>query len=122
MSIITGLTRTLTLKAGDILYLHAHGGMMAAGFNYGNVEFGIRVNGVDLPNGGYTKVSVDYDIAYQPFANWAISGHYPVPADGNYTVAIYCGRYGGNGDITVGGDNNTVTQGSLRIEVVRPNN
>jgi hypothetical protein len=121
MGIITGMTRTLNLKAGDILYLHAHGGLMAAGINWGAVEFAIRVNGVDLPNGGYTKVSVDYDVAYQAFANWAISGHYPVPADGSYTIAVYCGRFGGNGNVTVGGDNTTVTQGSLRIEIVRPN-
>lgn len=121
MSVIPGMTRTLTLNAGDVVYLHAHGGVMATGINYANVECAIRVNGADLPNGGYTKVSVDYDVAYQPFANWAVSGHYVVPASGSYTFAAYAGRFGGNGDATVGGNNTTVTQGSLRIEV-RPGN
>ncbi len=123
MVVIPGMTRTLTLKAGDILYLHAHGGVMAAGLNYANVEIGIRVNTLDLPNGGYTKVSVDYTtFSYMSFANWAVSGHYPVPTDGSYTVAVYAGRYGGDGEAILGGDNTTVTQGSLRIEIVRPNN
>lgn len=122
MVIIPGLTRTLTLKAGDIVYLHSHGGVMASTINTADVEIGIRVNGADLPNGGYTKVSVDNDWATQPFANWAVSGHYPVPTDGSYTIAIYAGRYGGNGEAILGGDNTTVTQGSLRVEVVRPNN
>ena len=119
---IPGMTRTLTLKAGDILYLHSHGGVMAVGTNYSNIEIGIRVNGADLPNGGYTKVSVDNEYGSTAFANWAVSGHYPVPADGSYTVAIYAGRYGGDGEASLGGDNSTVTQGSLRIEIVRPNN
>jgi len=122
MVIIPGMTRTLTLKAGDILYLFSHGGVMAVGVNWSNVEIGVRVNGVDLPNGGYTKVSVDYEIANQAFANWAVSGHYPVPADGSYTIAVYAGRYGGDGEASLGGDGTTVTQGSLRIEIVRPNN
>jgi environmental stress-induced protein Ves len=121
MSVIPGMTRTLTLQAGDILYLHAHGGVMATGSNYASVEFGIRVNGADLPNGGYTKTSVDYSgTNYLAFANWAVSGHYPVTASGTYTIAVYCGRFGGNGDATVGGNNTTVTQGSIRIEVIRP--
>lgn len=122
MNIIPGMSRTLTLKAGDIVYLHAHGGVMAVSLNDASVEIGIRVNGADLPNGGYTKVSVDNFYASQPFANWAVSGHYSVPSDGAYTFAIYAGRYGGTGEATLGGNNTTVTQGSLRIEVVRPNN
>ncbi len=123
MVIIPGMTRTLSLQAGDIIYLHAHGGVMAAGVNYANVEIGIRVNGVDLPNGGYTKVSVDFGTwSNQAFANWAVSGHYPVPSTGSYTFAVFAGRYGGDGEAILGGDNTTVTQGSLRIEVVRPNN
>ncbi|MFH2143884.1 MAG: hypothetical protein ABIJ97_15780 [Bacteroidota bacterium] len=121
MSVIPGMTRTMTLNAGDVVYLHAHGGVMASGINYANVECAIRVNGADLPNGGYTKVSVDYDVAWQPFANWAVSGHYVVPSAGSYTFAAYAGRFGGNGDASVGGNNTTVTQGSLRIEV-RPGN
>ena len=123
MVVIPGMTRTLTLKAGDIVYLHAHGGVMAVGVNAASVEIGIRVNGADLPNGGYTKVSVDNgSFSDAPFANWAVSGHFPVPTDGSYTIAIYAGRYGGDGEANLGGDNTTVTQGSLRIEIVRPNN
>jgi len=123
MVVIPGITRTLTLKAGDILYLFSHGGVMAVGDNYADVEIAIRVNAADLPNGGYTKVSVDFESTNnQAFANWAVSGHYPVPADGTYTIAVYTGRYGGDGEASLGGDNTTVTQGCLRIEIVRPNN
>jgi len=124
MVLIPGMTHALTLKAGDIIYMHAHGGVMASADNWAHIEIGIRVNGADLPNGGYTKVAVDYDgvWTFNAFANWAVSGHYTVPSDGSYTFTVYAGRYGGNGEAVLGGDNTTVTQGSLRIEIVRPNN
>jgi len=123
MNIIPGMSRTLNLMAGDVIYLYAHGGVMAAGANYASVEIGIRVNGVDIPNGGYTKVSVDYGVWTDiPFSNWAVSGHYVAPSNGSYTFAVYAGRYGGSGEAILGGDNTTVTQSSLRIEVVRPSN
>ena len=47
--------------------------------------------------------------------------HEAINAAGAVYEGAYAGRFGGNGDATVGGNNTTVTQGSLRVEV-RPGN
>lgn len=118
---IPGLNRMLTLKAGDKVLIYATGGIAANGTVYTSADIGISVNNNDLVNGGYTKVSVDYaGSRFVPNANWTLMGHYDVPADGPYVFTIRTKQSSpSNGTATVGGDNTTVLQSTMFIQVLK---
>jgi hypothetical protein len=118
---IPGMSRTLTLNAGDRVIISAYGGMMANGLVYSSADIGIAVNNTDLADGGYTKVTVDYDIAYVQFLNWSIFGVYNVPTSGSYTFitrALQTSPY--NGTAIIGGNSSSVLQGCMQIQVIKP--
>ena len=96
--------------------------MVASGVNYSSADIFISVNGIDLPNGGYTKGNVDYSGAnYSQFDKWSMFGHYDVPSTGVYTFAIRCIlSVPQNGTAIIGGSNATVLQAGLKIEVYKP--
>jgi hypothetical protein len=118
---VPGLNRTLTLKAGDRVLLYATGGMAANGTVYTSADIGFSVNQQDLMNGGYTKVSVDYaGSRFVPNANWTLMGHYDVPTDGMYVFSVRTKQSSpSNGTATVGGDNTTVLQSTMMIQVLK---
>ncbi|UPT65630.1 MAG: hypothetical protein M0D57_13940 [Sphingobacteriales bacterium JAD_PAG50586_3] len=118
---VPGLTRSLTLKAGDRVLLYATGGMAANGTVYTSADIGFCVNQQDLMNGGYTKASVDYaGSRFVPNANWTLMGHYDVPADGMYVFSVRTKQSSpSNGTATVGGDNTTVLQSTMMIQVLK---
>lgn len=118
---IPGLNRMLTLKAGDRVLIYATGGMAANGTVYTSADIGISVNNNDLINGGYTKVSVDYaGSRFMPNTNWTLMGHFDVPTDGPYVFNIRTKQSSpSNGTATVGGDNTTVLQGTMMIQVLK---
>lgn len=118
---VPGLTRTLTLKAGDRVLLYATGGMAANGTVYTSADIGFSVNNQDLMNGGYTKVSVDYaGSRFVPNASWTLMGHYDAPADGMYVFNVRTKQSSpSNGTATVGGDNTTVLQSTMFIQVLK---
>lgn len=118
---VPGLTRSLTLKAGDRVLLYATGGMAANGTVYTSADIGFCVNQQDLMNGGYTKVSVDYaGSRFVPNANWTLMGHYDVPNDGMYVFSVRTKQSSpSNGTATVGGDNTTVLQSTMFIQVLK---
>lgn len=118
---IPGMLRTLQLKAGDRVAIYATGGAAANGTVYTSAEVGVSVNNQDLLNGGYTKVSLDYaGSRFVPNAVWTVVGHYDVPTDGTYVFAIRTRQSSpSNGTATVGGDNSTVLQGTMVLQVLK---
>lgn len=118
---VPGLNRSLTLKAGDRVLLYATGGMAANGTVYTSADIGFSVNQQDLMNGGYTKVSVDYaGSRFVPNANWTLMGHYDVATDGIYVFGVRTKQSSpSNGTATVGGDNTTVLQSTMFIQVLK---
>ena len=122
MQTIPGMTRTLSLNAGDKVILFAFGGMQANGTVYSSADIRIAVNGSDLPNGGYTKVTVDYaGTRYLLNQNFSIFGHYIVPATGSYTFTVQAQQTApSSGSSVIGGNNTTVLQGCLMTEIIKP--
>ena len=118
---IPGLMRTLSLKAGDKVLIYATGGMAANGTVYTSADIGIAVNNNDLMNGGYTKVSVDYaGSRFVPNANWTLMGTYDVAADGTFVFSVRTKQSSpSNGTATIGGDNTTVLQATMFIQVLK---
>lgn len=118
---IPGLMRSLNLKAGDKVLIYVTGGMAANGTVYTSADIGITVNNNDLMNGGYTKVSVDYaGSRFVPNANWTLMGHYDVAADGTFVFGVRTKQSSpSNGTATVGGDNTTVLQATMMIQVLK---
>lgn len=118
---IPGLMRSLNLKAGDRVLIYVTGGMVANGTVYTSADIGITVNNNDLMNGGYTRASVDYaGSRFVPNANWTLLGHYDVAADGTFVFGVRTKQSSpSSGTATVGGDNTTVTQATMMIQVLK---
>jgi hypothetical protein len=124
---IPGISRTLNLNSGDRVSLTASDGMQANGVVYSSAEIWISVNGSttvtgELPNGGYTRVSVDYyGTNYLQNQNWNIFGHYDVPSTGSYTFTVRVFQVApSSGTAFIGGNNTSVLQAALKTEVYKP--
>ncbi len=117
--VIPGLSRTIALQKGDVVFIDATGAVMQAS-GYSSSDIAIRVDGNDLSAGGYTKVSTDNYYSPNAFSNFTIFGKYIVPSDGSYTFtveALLTGSYYLQGG-TIGGNSSSVTQSSMKIQIL----
>lgn len=87
-----------------------------------SADIRIAINGGNMPNGGYTKVTVDYaGVRYLLHQNFSIFGHYIVPSTGTYTFTVQAQQTApSNGTALIGGNNTTVLEGCLMTEVIKP--
>lgn len=122
-----GVSTTISLQAGDIVYVWGFGAAMADNNCNGNSDlvscfFDVRiaVNGNDFPNGAYTRTSVDNDWGVVVFNSYTVAGRYVAPSSGNYTFALQTRRVGGSGRAITAGDNTSALQSGMIIIVVRP--
>lgn len=125
-----GVSTTLSLQAGDIVYAWAQGGYMldddcdgVSNAGYVHIDTRIAVNGNDFPDGAWVRLSVDYSTAsWALFNSFCITGRYVVTNNGNYTFALQSRRAGGgSGDNAIGaGDNTSALQSTMIIIVIRP--
>ena len=122
---ITGCTQTITLNAGDKVMVWANGGLMidndcngTADMNYTTVDYRVSFDGNDFSNGAWGRYSVDYDLAYIPFAQYSLVGYQLISTAGSHTFTLQ-GRDDGLYKVETGGDNTSALQGSMILVVFR---
>ena len=118
---LTGLTRTISLTAGDRVIIHAKAGIFCVAGGYGNMQLIARVNGANLSNGTATCMSVDDAAAYASYNSGTVIAVYDVPSTASYTFTIVGSNFLQQaGTITLGGGTNSVLQGVMEIQVLKP--
>jgi hypothetical protein len=119
-AVLNGLTTTINVTGTAKLKIHSDGGFIpttANIYDYVDVDVALFINGANPANGGYRRLTSGWDDAEGPFANWSMSVVENVAA-GSYTINVQARRVGGVTDATVGGDNTSVLQGVLIVEVI----
>ncbi|MEN3041463.1 MAG: hypothetical protein ABDH66_08015 [Bacteroidia bacterium] len=127
---VTGIITlpTLNLQEGQrvLLWASGHARNWPADC-YTHAELRIRVNGVNLPQGGATRMMTDFRYSPQQYTwvhAWAISATYIVPATGSYTFSLVGQRlstFSGTGcGMYVGGDGTAQPQASLIALILPP--
>jgi hypothetical protein len=117
---LTGLSRAISLTAGDRVIIHAKAGIQAAVLGYGTIQLIARVNGSNLSNGTAACIGVDDDAA---FCNWntgEIISIYDVPSTASYTFTTVYFVSRVSGTLTIGGGTNSVLQGVMELQVLKP--
>ncbi|MCX7696161.1 MAG: hypothetical protein N2Z72_00530 [Bacteroidales bacterium] len=124
-----GVSVTLALQAGDVVFAWGYGGAMAdnncdgtTDVVYCYIDVRIAVNGADFPDGAWARVGVDYSGSnYSPFTSYSIAGRYTVPANGNYTFELQTRRANtAGGNAITAGDNTSALQSGMMLMVYRP--
>jgi hypothetical protein len=117
--IVTGESITINgLATGDRVIIQLSGNALMSTLNYTNLDVAPFVNGVMIAIGGYVRVSLDYDIGYIAWQNFASVARYTIPANGNYTFDVRA-VMSGSGTVTVGGTSAQATEGVLVIYVLK---
>ncbi|MCS6895878.1 MAG: hypothetical protein NZZ60_07015 [Bacteroidia bacterium] len=119
---------TLTLLQGQRVLLWASGHARNWPSDcYTHAELRIRVNGLNLPQGGATRLMTDFRSSPSQYTwvhAWAISATYVVPVTGNYTFSLVGQRlstFSGSGcGMYVGGDGTGQPQASLIALILPP--
>lgn len=123
-----GVSTTLALQAGDIVFAWGYGAAMADNNCDGALDYvaciidvRIAINGADFPDGAWVRFGVDYAADnWMPFNGYSIAGRFVVPAAGNYTFALQTRRAGGTGNAITAGDNSSALQSGMFLIVYRP--
>ena len=118
--IIPSLTRTITLTGNALVWIYTDGGAQttSATTGYGTtVDVVIMNNGAWLPQGGYKRLSINNPDNYTgAFQYWSM-GAYVFLSAGTYVLDVRACHNGGAADAVVAGDNSTVLEGVLVIQV-----
>lgn len=116
---LPGLSRTLSLTAGDRVIVHSKLGIACSALGYGDIQILNRVNGANL-TAGHSAVGVDDNAA---FANWNTGSSiavYDVPSTGSYTFTVVASVARVSGTLTIGGATTSVLNGVMELQVVKP--
>lgn len=116
---LTGLSRTISLTAGDRVVIHAKAGIMSSVLGYGTIQLICRVGGSNLSNGTAACIGVDDNYAYANWNTGEVISYYDVPSTASYTftTVYYVSRV--SGTVTIGGGTNSVLQGVMELQVLK---
>jgi hypothetical protein len=118
--VIPNLTRTISLTGNALVWIYTDGGAQTTSLTNNQatiVDVVIMNNGTWLPQGGYKRLQVDNPSNYTGgFAYWSM-GSYVFLAAGTYTFTVQASHNGGAADAVVAGDNSTVLEGVMVIQV-----
>lgn len=118
--IVPGESITINnLAVGDRVIIQLSGNAYMQTVNYGTISVAPFVNGVMLDVGGFIRLSLDYDVAWINWQNFASVARYTVPSAGSYTFDVRAIQSGGGGTITVGGDYTQAAEGVMVIYVLK---
>jgi len=117
---VPGLTRTVTLASNAIVWIYTDGGVQTTcTTNEGTlIDMMILNNGAWLPQGGFKRLDVQNASNYTGgFQYWSM-GAYVFLVAGTYTFTVNTQLNGGCGSATVGGNNTSVLEGILIVQVI----
>ncbi|MGQ9863701.1 MAG: hypothetical protein ACUVRD_04370 [Bacteroidia bacterium] len=127
-----GCSVTLSLQAGDRVWVWAYGSAMADNDCNGLsdavwciFDTRIAVNNAFFPNGAFTRTGVATHQIFTSFVNMQVNGYslggvYTVPTAGNYTFELQTSRLMGSGNALTAGDASSALQSSMMVMVFRP--
>lgn len=125
ITIIPGLSTTINVPAGCVVYLSSTGGIvttaaLATGFSV--VDVLLRVDGAFLANGAYARVIAanTTGLTSGMISNWSLFTTVSLIA-GNHTfdVSVVGVNAAGASNATVSGNNTSVNQGTLSVVILR---
>ena len=120
-TLVPGLTKTITTTANSLLYIYTDGGVQTTCATTGRgtlIDMTILNNGAWLPQGGFKRIDVQNPSNYiGGFQYWSMGAYVFLPA-GTYTITVNTRLSGGCNSAVVGGDNSSVLEGILVIQVI----
>lgn len=124
-TLIPGLSYTVNVPAGSLVYLSSVGGLattaaIANGFSI--VDVFIRVDGTILPNGAYARIIAanTTGITNGMIANWSLSTVVSLAAGSHtFEVVVLGVNTVGASNATVSGNNTSTNQGTLSVVILK---
>ena len=124
-TLIPGLTQTITVPAGSVVYLSSAGGVqttaaVATGFSVVDVLFAI--DGIIVPNGGYQRVFAANTggVTASMISYWSLSTAVTLTAGAHTFAVLATGvSIAGASNATLSGNNTSVLQGTLTVAVLK---
>lgn len=121
-ALVPGLTQTITVPSGAVLYVSSTGGIQtsaatASGFSV--CDMAIAVDGALLSNGGFQRLYAanTAGVPSSMISYWNLSSALNLTA-GSHTIAIFASGIGSGSTATVSGTVGSVLQGVLTVMVL----
>jgi hypothetical protein len=121
---IPGLTQTVMVPAGSLVYVSSNGGLIntsTAASAASETDISLSIDGVFPPNGFYNRILCTNSAgAVLGDCEWTLSGFITLTA-GPHTIVVHAGGVNtpGGSNATVSGNTGNVNQGDLSVAFLK---